>query len=126
MAEQLDFREGVATITKLVVNLADQISTPIVLIDGRAGAGKSSFAKELQDSLFRALEVSPRLISMDDLYPGWEGLAAGSLYLEQNILKPIQLGREASWQIWDWNKSARGSESEAGNGWRSFAGGNVL
>jgi hypothetical protein len=60
---------------------------------------------------------------MDDLYPGWEGLAAGSRYLATNILQPLKASRKASWQIWNWSKSERGSESEPGNGWREFEGG---
>ncbi len=126
MPEVVDFREGVETITKLVSKLADQIPTPIVLIDGRAGAGKSSFTEQLRNNLFKELESSPRLVTMEDLYEGWDGLEAGNLYLLQSILRPLQKGLEANWQVWDWGKSARGSDSEPGNGWRSFAGGNVL
>jgi uridine kinase len=124
--EVIDFREGVEAITKLVSKLADQIPTPIVLIDGRAGAGKSSFAEQLRNNLFRELESSPRLVTMEDLYEGWDGLEAGSLYLLQSILRPLHQGLEANWQVWDWGKSARGSDGEPGNGWRSIAGGNVL
>ncbi len=126
MPELLDFREGVETITKLVSKLADQIPTPIVLIDGRAGAGKSSFAEQLRNNLFKELESSPKLVTMEDLYEGWDGLEAGSLYLLQSVLRPLQQGLDANWQVWDWGTSARGSDSEPGNGWRSFAGGNVL
>jgi uridine kinase len=124
--ELIDFREGVETITKLVSKLADQIPTPIVLIDGRAGAGKSSFAEQLCNNLFRELESSPRLVTMEDLYEGWVGLEAGSLYLLKSILTPLHQGLEANWQVWDWGKSVRGNDGEPGNGWRSFAGGNVL
>ncbi len=126
MPEVIDFREGVETITKLVSKLADQIPTPIVLIDGRAGAGKSSFAEQLCNNLFRELESSPRLVTMEDLYEGWVGLEAGSLYLLKSILTPLHQGLEANWQVWDWGKSVRGNDGEPGNGWRSFAGGNVL
>ncbi len=126
MPELIDFREGVETITKLVSKLADQIPTPIVLIDGRAGAGKSSFAEQLCNNLFRELESSPRLVTMEDLYEGWVGLEAGSLYLLKSILTPLHQGLEANWQVWDWGKSVRGNDGEPGNGWRSFAGGNVL
>ncbi len=123
MPEVIDFREGVETITKLVSKLADQFPTPVALIDGRAGAGKSSFATSLQNSLFKELEQAPRLVSMDDLYPGWEGLAAGSRYLESQILKPLQDLGMATWQVWDWQDGVRGNEDEVGNGWRTFDGG---
>ncbi len=126
MPEVIDFCEGVETITKLVSKLADQIPTPIVLVDGRAGAGKRSVAEQLRHKVFRELEPSPRLVTMEELYEGWDGLEAGSLYLLQSILRPLQQGLDANWQVWDWGTSARGRDIEPGNGWRSFAGGNVL
>ena len=62
---------------------------------------------------------------MDDLYPGWEGLAQGSLYLVENILKPIKLAGKAHWQRWDWANDKRGG-SDLGNGWREFDSENML
>ena len=62
---------------------------------------------------------------MDDLYAGWEGLAQGSLYLVENILKPIRLAGKAHWQRWDWANDKRGG-SDPGNGWREFDGENML
>lgn len=56
---------------------------------------------------------------MDDLYPGWEGLEAGSQYLLSKILKPFSAGKEASWQQWDWVAGRRGG-TDPGNGWRSL------
>ncbi len=126
MPRTLDFREGLEVITKLTLELADQTSTPIILIDGRAGSGKSTFAQLLRDELFKAGEAAPTLVSMDDLYPGWDGLQEGSLYLEERILNPVSSGQKAAWQVWDWEKGARRRDSEPGNGWREFGGGNVL
>ena len=62
---------------------------------------------------------------MDDLYAGWEGLAQGSLYLVENILKPIRLAGKAHWQRWDWANDKRGG-SDPGNGWREFEGENII
>jgi energy-coupling factor transporter ATP-binding protein EcfA2 len=98
---------------------------PIVLIDGRAGSGKSTFARLLQDQVFQETKQSPKVIHMDDLYPGWEGLAQGSLYIVENILKPIELTGKAQWQRWDWAKDKRGG-ADPGNGWRAFDGENML
>ncbi|MEO8095730.1 MAG: hypothetical protein ABI632_12485, partial [Pseudolysinimonas sp.] len=42
---------------------------PVVLIDGRSGAGKTTLAREL------APLVGAQLVSLDDVYPGWDGLA---------------------------------------------------
>lgn len=121
-----DFHQAIAAITKQVVGLVDKNPTPIVLIDGRAASGKSSLAAALKNQLFKELEQAPRLIHMDDLYPGWEGLIAGSHYLNQQILQPLKLGKTASWQLWDWEQSQRGKSDEPGNGWREFAGGTPL
>ena len=126
MPEQADFRSGIGVITKLALSLADQTPTPIILIDGRAGSGKSSFAEELRNELFRLSDAAPTLIHMDDLYPGWEGLEAGSAYLVHNILQPLSQAKPAAWQKWDWSEDRRGDPSEPGNGWREFSGGNVL
>lgn len=121
-----DFHQAIAAITKQVVSLVDKNPTPIVLIDGRAASGKSSLAAALKNQLFKELEQAPRLIHMDDLYPGWEGLIAGSHYLNQQILQPLKQGKTASWQLWDWEQAQRGKSDEPGNGWREFAGGTPL
>ena len=60
--------------------------TPIILIDGRAGSGKSTFAESLQQQLFRDGESAPRVIHMDNIFEGWEGLSLGSDYLVRFIL----------------------------------------
>ena len=117
------FHQGLDAITKQVLALVEKKLTPVILIDGRAGSGKSYLAAELAERLYKELEVAPRLVHMDDLYPGWEGLRAGSNYLNQQILTPLSLGKVPSWQIWDWEAGSRGAKAEPGNGWREFAGG---
>jgi uridine kinase len=124
--QELDYDSALAPVTGRVLALLDRIPTPIVLIDGRAGAGKSSFANDLRNSIFKHSEAAPTLIHMDDLYPGWDGLREGSLYLQHNILQPLSSNLPARWQVWDWGNSVRGNKEEPGNGWREFAGGNVL
>lgn len=94
---------------------------PIILIDGRSGSGKTHFAKLLLDELFKATKVKAQLIHMDDLYPGWEGLRLGANLLVSDILKQIALGKSASYQIWNWETSTRGIDSEPGNGWRTVS-----
>jgi hypothetical protein len=94
-------------------------AAPIVLIDGRSNSGKSTFAKSLQENLFRQGESLPRVIHMDDLYPGWEGLSLGADYLNRFILEPLTKKLTASWQQWDWPKNQRGA-------WMEFSGGTPL
>lgn len=43
-----------------------------VLIDGQSGAGKTTLAALLRDGWRGAVEV----VALDDVYPGWDGLAA--------------------------------------------------
>lgn len=51
----------------------------VVFIDGRSGSGKTTLAEALASQLAAAGSTPPRVIGMDELYPGWHGLAAGSL-----------------------------------------------
>ncbi|MGN6763024.1 MAG: ATP-binding protein [Leifsonia sp.] len=74
--------------------------TPVILIDGPSGAGKSSLA----DLLLAAWPAKghPRLVRMDDLYPGWDGLDAASTAVADDLLEPLRASRAGSWQRWDW------------------------
>jgi len=73
---------------------------PVILIDGPSGAGKSSLA----DRLLAAWPAagSPRLVRMDDLYPGWDGLDAGSEAVGRDLLEPLRGAGFGTWQRWDW------------------------
>jgi uridine kinase len=107
-------------ISSQVLELIDRGNqTPIVLIDGRAGSGKSTFAEALQQQLFRDGESAPRVIHMDNIFEGWEGLALGSDYMVRFILQPLARRETASWQDWSWVKNQRSS-------WREFSGGTPL
>jgi adenylate kinase family enzyme len=110
-------------VEKLSAKILDQIDrgneTPIVLIDGRAGSGKSTFADKLQQQLFRDGESAPRVIHMDNVFEGWEGLSLGSDYLVRFILNPLSRKEVASWQDWSWVRNERSS-------WREFSGGTPL
>jgi len=93
---------------------------PIILIDGRTGSGKTDFALNLQNELFRILDQAPRLISMDDLYPGWGGLNEGALYLLRHILIPLSKNQTAYWNRYDWHAKSREGKLT------SFSGGTPL
>jgi uridine kinase len=107
-------------ISSQVLELIDRGNqTPIILIDGRAGSGKSTFAESLQRQLFRDGESAPRVIHMDNIFEGWDGLALGSGYMVRFILQPLARRETASWQDWSWVKNQRSS-------WREFSGGTPL
>ena len=64
----------------------------ILLIDGRSGSGKSELAAAI------AAGTTAQLVHLDDLYPGWGGLAAGSDQVPFIIT-------EHRWRRWDWPNS---------------------
>ncbi|MEY3537345.1 MAG: hypothetical protein RL645_159 [Actinomycetota bacterium] len=104
-----------------LVGLVDNgIATPILLIDGRAGSGKSTLAELVKNGFFKAGESAPRVVHMDDLYQGWNGLDAGADYLNRFVIAPIGKREGASWQEWSWAEDARSGE------WREFRGGTPL
>jgi len=92
---------------------------PVIAIDGRAGSGKSTLASMLQNLLFKQGESAPRSIHLDDLYEGWQGLAAGLDYLQLNVLAPLTVGKIAHWQEYDWTLGKRAV-------WREFEGATPL
>lgn len=69
----------------------------MVLVDGRSGAGKSTFADILAAELTDAL-----IVRLDDVYPGWDGLRAGADTARERILEPLRRGDPGSWRVWDW------------------------
>jgi energy-coupling factor transporter ATP-binding protein EcfA2 len=62
----------------------------ILLIDGRSGSGKSELASALADLA--------QVVRLDDLYPGWDGLEAGSAAVPGVI-------QNRRYQRWDWSRS---------------------
>ena len=112
-----DFQSGLDIAFQRLIEKQESGKLPIVLIDGRAAAGKSLFANKLAELYFQSEKQAARVISMDDLYPGWEGLASGSIYLLTQILTPLSQGKRAD------NK--RGA-IDAVNGHREFSGGTAL
>ena len=120
MPESLPYDELLNRLTQETLDLSDRgISMPIVLIDGRAGSGKSTLALDLQNELFRSGESMPRVIHMDDLYEGWQGLAQGAEYLQRVVLGPLLATGSSSWQEYNWDKAMR-------DRWREFSGGTPL
>ena len=71
-------------------------SPSITLVDGPSGAGKSDYGAWL------AAQRGAVLVSLDNVYPGWDGLDAGSWHVHLNVLLPISQGLPARYQRWDW------------------------
>ncbi|KEP76092.1 aminobenzoate synthetase [Microbacterium sp. SUBG005] len=94
---------AVAAVTARIVAVG--ASNAAVVVDGRSGAGKSSLARRL-------VSVWPghgrvQLVALDDVYPGWDGLAEGVEYARETILLPHARGLLGVWERWDWEVGAR-------------------
>lgn len=84
-------------------------STRLLAIDGPAASGKSSLAVQIA-SLLTGRDSSVEVLSLDDLYDGWDGLdAALELRVREQVLEPLRLGRSARWQAYDWAAGCFGS-----------------
>lgn len=63
-----------------------------ILIDGPSGSGKTTYAGKLGERTGLAV------IHLDDFYPGWGGLKAGSEMVARDVLDPVRPG----FRRWDW------------------------
>jgi uridine kinase len=71
-----------------------------VLIDGASGTGKTSLAAELAARWPTDRQMI--VVHMDDLYGGWDGLAAGILALEVSLMTPRSRGQDAHLGSYIW------------------------
>lgn len=78
-----------------------------VLIDGRSGSGKSTLAAELV-TLAAAGGTAVQCVHLEDVYPGWDGLAAASQLVVTDILRPLRDHGTASWPTYDWHADGPG------------------
>ncbi|MDQ4046479.1 MAG: chorismate-binding protein, partial [Actinomycetota bacterium] len=74
----------------------------IIAIDGRSGAGKTTLAIELAARLRNHHKVA--LFHLEDIYPGWNGLAAGIERYVSTVLAPLSKGDPATWTSWNWER----------------------
>ncbi|GAB3154836.1 AAA family ATPase [Microbacterium neimengense] len=88
--------------------------TRLVVIDGRSGAGKTTLARELTDAL-----PSFTVLSLDQIYPGWDGLRRGADAAISGVLVPLAQGRAGRWQGWNW-------ETDEPSAWHEVAPGTPL
>ncbi len=84
-----------------ILEIVEAAIRPVVLLDGGSGSGKTSFAAVLAARWKAARGEEPQVVSLDDVYPGWHGLAAGSAAIRR-ILAPSGAG----YRRWDWGAAA--------------------
>ena len=71
--------------------------TRLIAVDGRSGSGKSWLASEL------AAPLDAPVIHLDDLYPGWDGLAKTADVLAEWVIGPLSRQQPAHWRRFDWD-----------------------
>jgi uridine kinase len=92
-----DVGDEVTRITAAVRRAAPRAGrTRVVAIDGRSGAGKTSLAAALRDQL------QAPVVSLEDLYGGWDGLERGINLLVGSVFEPLAAGEAARVPQYDW------------------------
>lgn len=74
----------------------------LVCVDGRAGAGKSTYAAELAASCRAATSSPVAVLHMDDMYEGWTGLPGVAEVVSSMLMDPWSRGLQARPAHWDW------------------------
>lgn len=78
----------------------------IIGIDGRSGSGKTRLSDMLNFS-FTAEHFAVRVLHLDSIYPGWDGLEEGTKTWRK-ISRNLRSGKPASYREWDWHADAPG------------------
>lgn len=78
----------------------------IIGIDGRSGSGKTRLSELLEQSL-SAEGIGVRVLNLDSIYPGWDGLEEGTKTW-QKISRNLCKGKPANYREWDWHADAPG------------------
>ena len=89
----------------LDTNAPNDTALPMIIgIDGRSGSGKTRLSELLEQSL-SAEGIGVRVLNLDSIYPGWDGLAEGTKTW-QKISRNLRKGKPASYREWDWHADA--------------------
>lgn len=89
----------------LAVPESELLRAAVIIIDGRSGSGKTVLAGELLARL-RSAGQPAALLRVEDLYPGWDGLAEGAAALPE-----VLRGRE--YRRYDWHREQFSERREA-------------
>lgn len=82
-------------------------SAPLIIgIDGRSGSGKTVLSTVLAENLTPDHNVT--VLRLEDLYRGWDGLAAGIEIFSRDVLPRLAVGETATYPTWDWDANDDG------------------
>jgi len=79
----------------------------LLCVDGPSGSGKTTFARSVRRAVPSGTSV--RVVHMDALYPGWDGLASGVARVARDLLAPLAAGKAGGYRRYDW---LRGRDAE--------------
>lgn len=93
--------EPVSDVARRVTASAPRLGdVRLVVVDGPAGSGKTTYATALSSELGDA-----PVVHMDDLFGGWAGALLPDVWdrLEAQVLAPLRAGRTARYRMYDWD-----------------------
>lgn len=86
-------------VTRLVDGRAPACgSTKVIAVDGPSGSGKTDFATGL------GAELGAPVLHLEDIYPGWSGLAATPALVVDGVLTSLAIGEPGAVARWDWEQ----------------------
>ncbi len=77
--------------------------TVVVAVDGPSGSGKTTLAAGIAEIL------GCPVVHMDEIFPGWDGLAEAVGLVTSQVLEPVAQGRAAAYRVWDWAQDRWGA-----------------
>lgn len=77
--------------------------TRVIAVDGRSGSGKTRLATAL------GAELGVPVVTLEELYGGWDGLERGIDLLVSEVLEPLAAGRPARVPRYDWGAARWGT-----------------
>lgn len=108
MDEQRCRGRTVGSLTEVIATLeVSRSARMIVGIDGRSGAGKTMLADELALAM-----PDTRLLRLDDVFRGWEGLGPGLAHVMTHAVAPLARGSAGRYQRWNWEEDHLGTWEE--------------
>jgi uridine kinase len=84
----------------------------LVCVDGPAGSGKTTLAAAVRRCVRDLLPPGGvvRMVHMDDVYPGWDGLEDGMDAVATSVVAPLREDRPGRYRRFDWHAGALGEE----------------